>query len=337
MRQIDWDTDSLLKHGRRLEPLMHSLLEDAPALGVVIHRQEASHTLLDCGIDAPGSWEVGRRLVEICHGGMAHASIDAVALAGRILPRIIVDSWLPARSTLGLQLSLPLSEVSDAIRVSGPIRALFDALPEARRRAPSHWRIAVVETSQRPSPRIVEAIATRARISANDLTLIVVPPYGPSGSAQIAGRGNESVMLTLQESLGIDADCVSQIAGSAPIAPSPGHGKPGSSPLLPDDFIHYAGCATVSLRLPSERSIAQVAHQLTFRSSVHYGRLFADMLRDAGGVFEKIPDVIHLNKIGQITLNDVLTGDVASAGSTNARILADAWTNDTSHPQRTPS
>ncbi|MBN1858304.1 hypothetical protein JW848_03760 [Candidatus Bipolaricaulota bacterium] len=331
MRDIAWSRQALVELSPRLEFLLDSLRQDAPALGIRVSKAPGSPMIIDCGVDdAPGSWEAGRRLVEICHGGMANARIDTADLAGWVLPRIIVDSWLPGRSTLRLQLSLPLSEISDAIRVSGPIRAAFGVSQQVRDALPRGWRVAVVETEQRPSRAVAQAIAARAGCSPDDLVLITVPPTGPTGSAQIAGRANESVLFTLQESLGIDAGCVTQIVGSVPIPPSADRrGESGGieAALLADDFIHYAGSATISLRLPSDRCVSEVADQLVFRSCQHYGKLFGELLAAAGGVFEAIPDLTHLNKVAQITVNDEATGAVARAGSIDAQVLVQAWTD----------
>lgn len=331
MRQMAWPKQMLLETAPRLDALLHSLQRDAPSLGISVTKQAASPLLIDCGIDTPGSWEAGRRLVEICHGGMARARLDTTDLAGWIFPSLLVDSWLPARSTLGLQLSLPLSEISDAIRVSGPIRAAFATSPNKRGPLPLAWRTAVVESDRRPSLHVARAVATRAGLSTDELVLVVVPPGGPTGSTQIAGRGNESVLFTLQESLKIDAACVSAIAGSVPIAPAadPHIDRP-DFPVLPDDFIHYAGMATVSLRLPSGSSVSELADQLVFRSCKHHGRLFAELLAAAGGVFEAIPDLTDVNKIAQITVHDVATGAIARAGTIEPQILLRAWAGGSS-------
>jgi len=326
LREIAWPEKTLADAAPRLDVLLRSLQQDASSLGIAVSRLPGFPLLIDCGVDMPGSWEAGRRLVEICHGGMAHAWIDTTEIAGWVLPRIVVDSWLPARSALGLQLSLPLSEISDAIRVSGPIRAAFAAPSAGKRPLPLGWRTAVIESEQRPSLRVARAVAARAGLAVDDLVLIIVPPAGPTGSAQIAGRGNESVLFTLQESLGIDAACVSHIVGSVPIAPDFDPQEHGTKPrLLPDDFVHYAGQATMSLHVPSEFRVSEIAKRLVFRSCEHHGRLFGDLLAAAGGVFEAIPDLVNLNKIAQITVNDESTGVVARAGRIDSQILLQAW------------
>ena len=133
----------------------------------------------------------------------------------------------------------------------------------------------------------------------------------------------------------MDAACVSHITGSVPIAPSIARlGQTVAPRLLADDFIHYAGCATISLRLPPGLHVSKIADQLVFRSCRHYGHLFAELLEAAGGVFEAIPDLTHLNKIAQITVNDETTGSVAHAGAIDPRILITAWTSDSARSRR---
>ncbi|MCX6094728.1 MAG: hypothetical protein NTY63_07925 [Candidatus Bipolaricaulota bacterium] len=308
---------------RRTADLVAELTADAPALGIEEVRGPGGATVLDCGAAAPGSWEAGRRVAVLAHGGMMDARLGVTELCGIVLPEFVGDSWSPADSAYGLQVSLPLSEVDPAIRISGPIRerlvASGDRPPWAGTGA-NPWGVAVVEAASLPGLDAVLAIANRAGLPPSELTLVVVPPSSPAGVTQVAGRLNESVLFTWCESLGLAARHVLGIVGSAPIAPV---APAGEAIVTQDDMIHYAGRATVLVDAPSACDLDRVAQQLTFDSTTARGRLFSALLADAGGVFESIPGISDLNKIARITLVDRSTGRVATAGSVDERILAE--------------
>jgi methenyltetrahydromethanopterin cyclohydrolase len=316
----------------RVAELVESLLRDAPVLEIEATAGPGGARVVDCGVAVRGSWEAGRRLAVISHGGMAAASLGLREVAGLPLAELVCDSWRPALSTHALQVSFALSEVDPAIRISGPVRGTIDGASESarrRRRARSPrgasrgvaaWGVAVVESNRLPGADAVSAIARRAGLPARDLTLLVVPGLSLAGVAQIAGRLNECVLYTLDQCLGLEPDCVVSILGAAPLAPC-GDG----AFVTQDDMIHYAGRATMVVDAPATWDLPALAESLVFRSSPGYGRLFAELLAESGGVFEAIPGLADLNKVAEITVIDRRTGRTAAAGTVDEDILAAAF------------
>ncbi|MCK4570334.1 hypothetical protein KAT84_00145 [Candidatus Bipolaricaulota bacterium] len=306
----------------RSKALLQALAQDACVLGLDVSHLKNGATMIDCGVNVPGSLEAGRRITEISQGGMATARIGTVEISGVVLPELVVDSWCPKLSAYGLQVSVALSEIDPAVRISGPILARFaegrlDASHDDLRDAA--WGIAVVESDQLPSPEIVDALACRSGLPARDLALIVVPTRSVAGVTQIAGRINECVVFTMEESLGIDCSCVSQLLGAVPIALPTDVGTP--FPVTPDDFIHYIGRVTLTITRDLDVDLAKLASQLAFRSTPIYGKLFSELLEAADGVFEAIPGLIDLNKVAQMTVVDRRTGIAFSAGERCESIL----------------
>ena len=107
---------------RRTNERVAALIEDAPALGIRVALGPGGATVLDCGVSTSGSWEAGRRVSILAHGGLMDARLGVTELGGIVLPEFVGDSWSPADSAYGLQVSLPLCEVDPAVRISGPIR-----------------------------------------------------------------------------------------------------------------------------------------------------------------------------------------------------------------------
>jgi methenyltetrahydromethanopterin cyclohydrolase len=306
----------------RCKALLQGLTQDACVLGLEVSHLANGATVIDCGVDVPGSLEAGRRITEISQGGMASVHIGTTEISGVVLPELGVDTWVPKLSAYGLQVSVALSEIDPAIRISGPILARFaEGRLDARQedlfgRA---WGIAVVESDQLPNSEIADALASRCGLPVANLTLIVVPTKSVAGITQIAGRINESVVFTMEESLGIDCSCVSQLLATVPIALAADVGT--LSLVTPDDFIHYLGRVTLTIDRSLGTDLGELATQLTFRSTPIYGKLFTEILSAAGGIFEAIPGLIDLNKVAQITVIDQRSGRAFFAGERNESIL----------------
>jgi methenyltetrahydromethanopterin cyclohydrolase len=255
---------------------------------------------------------------------MMRATMGMTEVAEFPLPELIGDSRRPFLSIHGLQVSFALDDVDAAIRVSGPVRAAIDR--QHRRagkavRGVCPWGVAVVETTRLPDLATLRAIARRASLPAEDLTLVLVPANSLAGVTQLAGRLNECVLFTLDQSLELDPRCVTSLLGAVPVAPC---GGAGIAAVTQDDMIHYAGRVTMTVEAPPSWDLAAVAEALVFQSSPAHGRLFSELLAEAGGVFEAVPGLADLNKVACITVVDRMTGRVAAAGAVDDDILGSA-------------
>ncbi|MCK5247520.1 hypothetical protein KAR02_11500, partial [Candidatus Bipolaricaulota bacterium] len=76
----------------RSTTLLDGLAQDASILGLDVSHLENGATIIDCGVNVPGSLEAGRRITEISQGGMASAHIGTAEIAGIVLPELTVDS-----------------------------------------------------------------------------------------------------------------------------------------------------------------------------------------------------------------------------------------------------
>jgi len=304
---------------RRSGTLMRILLDGAWEYGLSVQTLPCQATLIDAGFDALGSFDAGRILVEICHGGLASASFELIDLGGFILPRITVESLHPLLSAYRLQASYPLSADEPGIRVSGPIRLSLDGdLPTN-----DTLGIAIIEADSLPDDAVALDLAEKSGIPPRMLTLIAAPIASVVGATQIAGRVNESVIFTMEESLNVDPHIVKHIVGRAPVCPVSGGAAPTENRPYPDDFIHYAGAALLTVDDFPDDGLDELAQQLSFESASIYGRLFWDVLREAGGIFEKIPDLNDVNKPAQITINHLSSGRVSHAGKMDVKCLVD--------------
>ena len=317
MNRLNLNSKQQASIAQRSNKLVSALIERAWEYGLVVQTLPCGATLIDAGVDVAGSFEAGRILIEICHGGLANASLGLTNLGGFLLPQVTVESFHPTISTYGLQASYPLSADEPGIRVSGPIRLYLDG--EVAMENPG--AIAVIESDCLLGDEVALALAERSNLSPQSLTLIVVPGWSLVGAIQIAGRVNESVIFTLEESMKIDSRKVVQMIGQAPVCPVARIDSPEEKRPYPDDFIHYAGEVVLTLLASPEDDLERLAHLLSFASTSIYGSLFHDVLAAAGGIFEAIPDLIHINKPAQVTIEDLSTGRTAHAGAKDVALL----------------
>lgn len=315
----------------RASRAVEELIRDAWGLGIDVSCGEGSATVIDCGVHAPGSWEAGRRVVEIAHGGTAAASIGLTDVGGWILPEVTVESWRPALSAYGLLVSLPLEEVDPAIRISGPVVARCAdgrvSVDRAANADESAWGIGVLESNSLPGSEVVAALSRRSGLDPRELTLLVVPAGSVAGATQIAGRVNECVLIALEESLGIDCAVVTHVLGSAPIAPDTSGAARNS--VTPDDLIHYAGYVFLRFDEGFGQDLETLAERLTFGSTDAVGKRFGDLLDEAGGVFEAIPDVAELSRPASVTLTGGAKCALVKAGAGDEALLA-KWMSEAS-------
>jgi len=140
-----------------------TLIRDAAALRLAVSKTAAGATLIDAGIGVRGGMEAGRRIAEICMGGLGMVCFAPGAVELGNFEQIHVHSADPVLACLASQYagwSLSHGEGKGAYQAlaSGPGRAvarrepLFDELGYAD---PYHSAVFVLEVEREPPPEIV--------------------------------------------------------------------------------------------------------------------------------------------------------------------------------------
>ncbi len=298
--------------------LLDELVGRSADLGVEVHQLRCGALVVDAGVCAVGSHEAGRLLIELSHLGLCSTAVDMVETGGTSLAQVTVESLRPTLSTYYGQASFPLAGLSHDLRMCGPLRVRTEQdsplrVLEERGEFPP---VGIIEWDRLPDDEIAQTIALRAGVDPSELVLVVSSARSVVGATQIAGRINECVIFTIERSLELDSAIVLQIIGQVPVCPPQG-GWTGM--LWPDDMIHYMG--RVYLTVDDGVEVHGLAKQLCFATTPIYGRLFGEVLADAGGVFEYIPDLIHINKPAVVTVVSSRSGHVATAGHTREDII----------------
>ena len=105
------------------------LVKNSDALRVKIHRDKSKTTIIDCGIEALGSFEAGRLVSEACMGGLGTVDIATTTVDNLFFPAAQVRTDDPALACLGAQVAGWSIKVDDFFALgSGPARALARGL-----------------------------------------------------------------------------------------------------------------------------------------------------------------------------------------------------------------
>jgi methenyltetrahydromethanopterin cyclohydrolase len=286
-------------------PLVSALVQDALALRLETARLSNGCMIVDAGIAATGGIEAGRRIAEICMGGLGTVSLRQSPSHIRWPLSLSVHSSNPVLACLGAQYagwSLVHGEGKEGFRClgSGPGRAaaareeLFNELGYRER---ADAVCLVLEVDRRPPLDLTDKIARDCGVRPTGLTLILTPTQSLAGSTQIAARVLE-VALHKAHALGFPLAQVVDGAGAAPLPP-----------VAPDfltamgrtnDAILFGG--SVQLFVDCDDADAKnLAESLPSRASKDYGKPFAEVFSEAKFDFYRIDPNLFAPAMAAVT------------------------------------
>jgi methenyltetrahydromethanopterin cyclohydrolase len=262
-------------------PLVAALVEDADRLRLGVQRLENGCLLVDAGIAAPGGLEAGRRIAEICLGGLGRVDLTAGGQVAHWPVSVQVHTSDPVLGCLASQYagwSLSYGEGKGAFRAlgSGPGRALAVKEPlfeELGYRDRFDRTCLVLEVDKVPPLPLVEKIARDCGVTPGGLTLILTPTRSLAGTVQIVARVLE-VAMHKAHALGFDLAAIRDGMGCAPLPPP----APDFMTAMgrTNDAILFAG--QVQLYVSGEDGVAaDLARRLPSSASRDYGRPFAEV------------------------------------------------------------
>ncbi len=238
---------------KRAMQQVERLIAERDVLRVNVHKTKGKTTIIDCGIDVPGSLEAGRLVAEVCMGGLGTVILETTVVGDLTFPATRVTTDVAPLSCIGSQAAGWDIKVEGFFALgSGPARArarvetkLFEKLNYKDNHKEA---ILVLETRTHPNPAVCEYIAEACRIDEKDLYLLVAPTASLVGSVQIAARIVETGIHKLKI-LGYDFQKVLSGIGLCPIVPVArkdmrAMGKPSTkfSKTLKETFIKSIKC-----------------------------------------------------------------------------------------------
>lgn len=288
-------------------PLAAALVADAVPLRLGIDRVGGA-TIVDGGIAHPGGLEAGRRIAELCMGGLGRVTLQADTRSDRWPFQVAVHSTDPVLACLGSQYagwSLSHKEEGSSFFAlgSGPGRALArkETLFEELGYADSgDHAVLVLESGTVPPTPLVERIAADCGVAAERLTLVLTPTASLAGTVQIVARVLE-VALHKVHALGFPLEHVVDGIGVAPLPP-PGNGFVEAMGRT-NDAILFGGTVQLFVTGP-EDAADDLARRLPSTESRDYGRPFAEVFAAVNKDFYAIDPLLFAPARAVVTALD---------------------------------
>ncbi|MCX8501611.1 MAG: methenyltetrahydromethanopterin cyclohydrolase [Alphaproteobacteria bacterium] len=312
---------------RLVQPLVEGLVADAEALRLAVSHDSLGTRIIDAGIAATGGIEAGRRIAEICLGGLGQVSLVPYA-AGNIgapLPSfaVMVRSSQPVLACLGSQYAGWTLVGKDFYALgSGPARALWageELFAELHYQDRSDTAVLVVETDRIPPAAVLGEIADKARVAPQNLTVILTPTTSLAGGVQVVARSLE-VALHKAHSLHYP---LHQIIDGIGIAPLP----PPSADFIQamgrtNDAILYGGTVQIFVTGDLDSTTA-LAEAMPSNTSRDYGMGFATIFANFNHDFYRIDPMLF--SPAEIVVTNLKSGHSLSRGAVNGKILRESF------------
>jgi methenyltetrahydromethanopterin cyclohydrolase len=304
----------------RAAALADRLADDADAARVAVSTLSNGTRLIDCGAQAAGGFEAGRRFAEICMAGLGQVAYAPVVLEGRWLPALTVTTDRPAVACLASQYAgWRVDREGYFAMGSGPGRALIraeDLYDDLDWDEQASAAVLCLETRDAPPVEVADFIAQRAGVAADALTLVMAPTASIAGGVQIAARVVETALHKLHE-LDFDVRRVLAGFGSCPLPPVDGDDMKAIGRT--NDAVLYGGQVHLTVEADDDDALRALVERLPASASSDYGEPFGKVLKDAEFDFYKIDPLLF--SPAQIRLTSVASGRSFEAGAVNLEVL----------------
>jgi methenyltetrahydromethanopterin cyclohydrolase len=304
----------------RAAALADALADDAEAARVAVSTLSNGTRLIDCGAQAAGGFEAGRRFAEICMGGLGTITYASQIIGPRWLPGVTVTTDRPAIACLAAQYAgWRVDREGYFAMGSGPGRALIraeDLYDDLDWDEKASAAVLCLETRDAPPAEVADFIAQRAGVAADALTLVMAPTASIAGGVQIAARVVETALHKLHE-LDFDVRRVVAGFGSCPLPPVAGDDMAAIGRT--NDAVLYGGQVHLTVEDDDDDALRALVERLPASASSDYGEPFGKVFKDAEYDFYKIDPLLF--SPAQIRLTNVSSGRSFEAGRVNLEVL----------------
>jgi len=315
----------MLSLNERALEIVHDMIGEAEALELEATRLSNGTTLVDAGVNVPGSLEAGRLFAEACLGGLGKVLFCEINYGELSFPAVSVTVARPTLACMAAQYAgwaVKVNETQSSGEYfamgSGPARALFLGEPLFRKldyRDRSEVAVLALESRSLPSEEVAGWIAGKCRISPDRLYLLAAPTASLVGSVQVAARVVETGLHKMLE-VGFDIGSVISGFGTCPVAPVARDDLRAIGRT--NDAVLYGGKAWYTVRGDDGR-IESLVKGLPSSASRDYGTSFYDLFQRYGGDFYKIDPLLF--SPAEVSINNVASGRFFHAGSVNLDLI----------------
>jgi len=300
-------------------PLIEALIADAGSLNLGILKHATGATIVDGGIEATGGHEAGRRIAEICMGGLGRVKLIQDTPFKNWSLGVHAQSDNPVLSCLGSQYAgWALSHEKFFSLGSGPARAIAqreDLYKELDYADKAEKTVLVLETEKIPPAEIIEKVARDTNVKPENLTFILTPTKNLAGTTQIVARVLE-VAIHKVHTIHFPLENIVSGFGSAPLPPTSPDFLIGMGRT--NDAILFGGDVQLNVK-GTDEAAKKLARDLPSNSSKDYGRLFGDIFKAVNMDFYKIDPLLF--SPAKVTIHNVDTGNSFAGGALNEALI----------------
>ena len=309
---------------KEVVPLIEGMIREARALRVEVTRGPLGECLVDCGVRAVGGLEAGRRMAEVCLGGLGRVSLESIDPERAWPFMVTVHTSQPVLACLGSQYagwSLSVQDKGKSYHVlgSGPARALGSSeklFDELGYRDKADSGCLVLEADRAPPAALVEQVAKACKVAADRLTFIYAPTSSLAGTVQIAARCLEVALHKAHELHFPLADIVDGIATAPLPPPSPSFIEAMGRT---NDAIIFGGRVQLFVS-GSAKAARDLAEHLPSIKSKDYGKPFADIFAAVKGDFYAIDPMLF--SPAKVTVTALESGESFESGHIDTAMLS---------------
>jgi methenyltetrahydromethanopterin cyclohydrolase len=299
--------------------IVERMMADADVLGLEVSRLPNGATVVDCGVQTPGSLEAGRLFAEVCLGGLAQVSLCHLDFDGLWLPGVSVSVSHPPIACLAAQYAGWAVKADRYFAMgSGPARALYRGDPifeHISYEDEADVGVLTLEARALPTVAAADKVARKCNISPESLYLLVAPTASPVGSVQVAARTVETGLHKMSE-IGFHVNVVLAGYGTCPLASIAADDLQAIGRT--NDAVLYGGQAWYTVRT-EDAHIEEMIDRLPSSASHDYGTPFYDLFRRYDGDFYRIDPLLF--SPAEVFVNNVTSGRTFHAGQVNVEMI----------------
>jgi len=304
--------------------LVKNLLDNADKLNLKVKEGALNCTIIDAGINTPGSIEAGLLISEICLGGIGSVTITpSNFFDDSTMMQISVHSAHPVIACLGSQYAgWSLSSEGFFSLGSGPVRSIAqkEKIFNILKYTDDYEKtVTILEVDKEPPKEIVKKVSEDCKIKPQNLVFILTPTTSVSGNIQVVARVLEVAIHKVHE-LGFPLDRIESGFGTAPLPPI---GKNFVSAMgRTNDSIIYGGNVQLVINGP-EDDLIDLAKKLPSSNSKDYGKTFKKIFEEYNQDFYKIDG--SLFSPARVIINSKESGKTYKSGDINKKIIKNSF------------
>ncbi len=301
------------------QPLLVGLIAQADALNIGVLQHVTGAMIVDAGIEHAGSAEAGRRIAEICMGGLGDVSLKTSTTFKNYPTIIDASSQSPVLACLGSQYAgWALQHEKFFSLGSGPARAIAqrEALfKELNYQDTAEKTVLVLETDKIPPVEVIEKVVRDTQIKAENITFILTPTTSIAGATQIVARVLE-VALHKAHTLHFPLQAIISGNGTAPLPPISTDFMTAMGRT--NDAILFGGFVQLNVKC-SDTDAEKLARELPSNSSKDYGKTFAEVFKFYNMDFYQIDPMLF--SPAKVNITNLTTGNSFVGGELNEVLL----------------